>query len=297
VIETLVRVVEAFISALMVAGLYATMSYGLALIYGVMKIINLANAGIMMLAAFTTLVLWQTTGLDPLVLVVVVAPLFFVVGAVLEVVVVRRVSAAAPIVSLLLLFGTWLVMQAFANLIFGGDVRGVRPAYIDSVVHVGDVTLAYNRIFVFVAGAVILVLLELFLRGTFLGRAIRALAQDREACALVGVDTKRVSMVAFGLGSALAGAAGCLLTLVFPFDPTNPFGVLQLKSFTIIVLGGLESIIGVAFASFLLALAENLTVTLSRPQLENLVSFVVLVVVLVVMPGGLAALLRRRRLA
>ncbi|TMD62134.1 MAG: branched-chain amino acid ABC transporter permease [Chloroflexi bacterium] len=296
-IETLVRVVEAFISALMVAGLYATMSYGLALIYGVMKIINLANAGIMMLAAFTTLVLWQTTGLDPLVLVVVVAPLFFVVGAVLEVVVVRRVSAAAPIVSLLLLFGTWLVMQAFANLIFGGDVRGVRPAYIDSVVHVGDVTLAYNRIFVFVAGAVILVLLELFLRGTFLGRAIRALAQDREACALVGVDTKRVSMVAFGLGSALAGAAGCLLTLVFPFDPTNPFGVLQLKSFTIIVLGGLESIIGVAFASFLLALAENLTVTLSRPQLENLVSFVVLVVVLVVMPGGLAALLRRRRLA
>ena len=104
-------------------------------------------------------------------------------------------------------------------------------------------------------------------------------------------------MVAFGLGSALAGAAGCLLTLVFPFDPTNPFGVLQLKSFTIIVLGGLESIIGVAFASFLLALAENLTVTLSRPQLENLVSFVVLVVVLVVMPGGLAALLRRRRLA
>ena len=296
-IETLVRVVEAFISALMVAGLYATMSYGLALIYGVMKIINLANAGIMMLAAFTTLVLWQTTGLDPLILVVVVAPLFFVVGAVLEVAVVRRVSAAAPIVSLLLLFGTWLVMQAFANLIFGGDVRGVRPAYIDSVVHVGDVTLAYNRIFVFVAGAVILVLLELFLRGTFLGRAIRALAQDREACALVGVDTKRVSMVAFGLGSALAGAAGCLLTLVFPFDPTNPFGVLQLKSFTIIVLGGLESIIGVAFASFLLALAENLTVTLSRPQLENLVSFVVLVVVLVVMPGGLAALLRRRRLA
>jgi len=281
----------------MVAGLYATMSYGLALIYGVMKIINLANAGIMMLAAFTTLVLWQSTGLDPLVLVVVIAPLFFVVGAILEVAVVRRVSASAPIVSLLLLFGTLLVMQAFANLIFGGDVRGVRPAYIDSVVHLGDVTLAYNRLFVFAAGVVILVLLELFLRSTFLGRAIRALAQDREACALVGVDTKRVSMIAFGLGSALAGAAGCLLTLVFPFDPTNPFGVLQLKSFTIIVLGGLESIVGVAFASFLLALAENLTVTLSRPQLENLVSFVVLVVVLVIMPGGLAALLRRGRLA
>ena len=281
----------------MVAGLYATMSYGLALIYGVMRIINLANAGTMMLGAFLTYVLWQNFGLDPLLLVLLVAPVFFVVGALIEVVLVRRVSASAPIVSLLLLFGTWLVMQALASLVFGGDVRGVRPEYIGSVVRFGDLTLAYNRIFVFAAGVAILVGLELFLRGTYLGRAIRALAQDREACALCGIDTKRVSMIAFGIGSALAGAAGCLLTLVFPFDPTNPFGVLQLKSFTIIVLGGLESITGVAVASFLLALAENLTVTLSRPQLENLVSFVVLVVVLVVMPGGLAALLRRRRLA
>ena len=144
---------------------------------------------------------------------------------------------------------------------------------------------------------IILVGLELFLRNTFLGRAVRALAQDREACQLVGIDVRRVSMTAFGLGTALAGAAGCLLTLVFAFDPTNPFGVLQLKSFTIIVLGGLESVPGVAFASFVLALAENLTVTLWKAQLENLVSFVLLVVVLVVMPGGLASLIRRRRLA
>src|SRR5919109_1346935 len=191
------RLLEALLSALMVAGLYATMSYGLALIYGVMRIINLANAGTMMFGAFFTYVLWQTFGLDPLVLVFVVAPVFFLLGVAIEVLLVRRVSASAPIVSLLLLFGTWLVMQALASSAFGGDVRGVR----------------------------------------------------------------------------------------------------QLKSFTIIVLGGLESITGVAIASFLLAVAENLTVTLSRPQLENLVSFVVLVVVLVVMPGGLAALLRRRRLA
>src|SRR2546421_111589 len=179
------RLVEALISALMVAGLYATMSYGLALIYGVMKIINLANAGSMMLASFTTLFLWQTFGLDPLFAVVIVAP-------------------------------------------------------------------------------------ELFLRRTYLGRAIRALAQDRDACRLAGIDVGRVSMIAFGIGTALAGAAGALLTAVFPFDPSNPYGVLQLKSFTIIVLGGLESIPGVAAASFVLAAAENLTVTVSKPQLENL---------------------------
>lgn len=291
------RLVEALISALMVAGLYATMSYGLALIYGVMKIINLANAGSMMLASFVTFYLWQTFGLDPLAAVIVVAPLFFVVGALIEIFLVRRVLNEKPVISLLLLFGVLLVMQAGASFFLGGDVRSVRPVYIQEVIHLGEVTIAYNRLLVFIAGVAILVGLELFLRNTFLGRAIRALAQDRDACRLAGIDVGRVSMIAFGLGTALAGAAGALLTAVFPFDPSNPYGLLQLKSFTIIVLGGLESIPGVAVASFVLAAAENLTVTLSKPQLENLVSFLLLVVVLVVMPGGLAAVIRRRRLS
>jgi branched-chain amino acid transport system permease protein len=213
------------------------------------------------------------------------------------VVFVRRVLNEKPVISLLLLFAILLVMQAGASLFLGGDVRSVRPVYIKEVIHLGDVVIAYNRLLVFIAGAIILVGLELFLRRTFLGRAIRALAQDRDACRLVGIDVRRVSMIAFGLGSALAGAAGALLTAVFPFDPVTPYGTLQLKSFTIIVLGGLESIPGVAVASFVLAAAENLTVALTKPQLENLVSFVLLVVVLVVMPGGLASVIRRRRLA
>ena len=291
------RLVEALVSALMVAGLYATMSYGLALIYGVMKIINLANAGSMMLASFLTFFLWQTFGLDPIASVFIVAPVFFVVGAIIEAVFVRRVANEKPVVSLLLLFGIFLVMQAAASFFLGGDVRSVRPVYIQEVIHLGEVTIAYNRLIVFVAGILILIGLEFFLRTTYTGRAIRALAQDRDACRLVGIDVQRVSMIAFGLGTALAGAAGSLLTLVFAFDPTNPYGILQLKSFTIIVLGGLESVPGVAIASFVLAAAENLTVTVSKPQLENLVSFVLLVVVLVVMPGGLAAIIRRRRLA
>ena len=288
------RLAEALLSAVMVAGLYATMSYGLALIYGVMKLINLANAGIMTLGAYLTLFIWQATGLDPMLTVLIVGPVFFVVGAVIEMTMVRRVAGQAPVISLLLLFGLLLVTQAAVSLAFGGDVRAVRPPYALEVVHLGDIVIGLNRLFVFSAGLIILVGLELFLRRTFLGRAVRALAQDRDACRLVGIDVQRVSRIAFGLGTALAASAGSLLTLVFPFDPSTPFTLLQLKSFTIIVLGGLESIVGVAFASFLLALAENLTVTLSKPQLENLVSFILLVVVLVVMPGGLASLIRRR---
>src|SRR5258708_28446764 len=241
-----------------------------------MKIIQLANGGMMMLSAFSMFFLWQTFGLDPLVSVFLVAPLFFVVGALIEVLFVRRVLNQKPGIALVLLFAIVLVMEAGAGLFLGGDVRSVRPVYIQEVIRVGEVVIAYNRLLVFVAGVIILVALELFLRRTFLGRAIRALAQDREACRLVGIDVRRVSMIAFGLGTSLAAAAGCLLTAVFPFDPVTPYGTLQLKSFTIIVLGGLESIPGVAAASFVLAAAENLTVTISQPQPENLVSLILL---------------------
>src|SRR3979490_718908 len=130
------RLLEALISALLVAGLYAAMSYGLPLIYGVMKIINLANAGVMMLAAFATFFLWQTFGLDPLVSVFLVAPVFFVVGALIEVLFVRRVLNEKPVISVLLLFGVLLVMQAGASLFLGGDVRSVRPVYIQEVIHI-----------------------------------------------------------------------------------------------------------------------------------------------------------------
>ncbi len=291
------RLLEALLSAVLVAGLYATMAYGLALIYGVMKIINLANAGVMTLGAFVTWSIWQQTGLDPLLSVVIVFPAFFVLGMIIERTLVQRVSDSPPIVSLLLLFGLWLIMIAAASIVFGGIDRGVRVSYIDAVLRIGDIPLAVNRIIVFFAGVGTLVGLELFLRKTFLGRAIRALAQEREACALVGIDTRRVSMIAFGLGTAIAASAGSLLTVIFSINPTSPFTNFQLKSFTIIVLGGLESIGGVALASFLLAAAERFTTTVSKPQLENLVSFVLLVVVLVVMPGGVASLIRRRRLS
>ena len=151
------RLVEALISALLVAGLYATMSYGLALIYGVMKIINLANAGIMMLGAFATWVLWQWIGLDPILSVIVVAPLGFILGALIEVFLVRRVSVQAPIVSLLLLFGVWLVMESGAYLIFGGETRGVVPVYVQAKFDVGGVIISVSRLAVFLAGIAILI--------------------------------------------------------------------------------------------------------------------------------------------
>lgn len=280
----------------MVAGLYAAMSYGLALIYGVLKVINLANAGFLMLGAYVTWWMWSTWHVEPLLAPLVIVPLFFGVGFLIEKFLVRRVLGQEPIVSLLLLFGLWLVLQNLAYTLFTGDTRSIETPFIDSSVHLGPIQIAWPRIYVFVAGVLALVALQTLLTRTQLGRAIRAVAQDRDAAKITGIDVDRVMGIAFGLGIALTGFAGSLLSLLFSFNPD--FGrTLLLKSFCIIVLGGLDSFVGVAFGALALALAEAFGVRYMAASLQNLISFVVLVVVLVAFPKGIAGMIRSLRRA
>lgn len=287
---------ETLVSAILVAGLYASMSYGLALIYGVLKIINLAHAGVLMLGAYVTWWMFSAFGLNPLLAPLLVIPAFFAFGVVLERTVVRRVLDQDPIVSLLLLFGVWLVLQNVAYLIWSGDTRSISTPFTDAVFIIGGVHIAWPRLYVFIAGAAALVALQVLLTRTQLGRAIRSIAQDREAATLVGIDVGRVMSIAFGIGIALAAFAGSLLALLFSFNPD--FGrVLQLKSFCIVVLGGLESFAGVAFGAIALSLAESFGVRYMPASLQNLISFVLLVVVLVAFPRGIAGLLRSLRRA
>ena len=281
------------ISAILLAGLYATMSYGLALIYGVMKIINLAHAGTMMLGAYTAFVLITTLKVNPFLAPLIVVPLFFVLGMFLQRIVVRRVMTAPPISSLLLLFGVWLIMQNVAYLIWSGDTRTIFTPYTLLTIKAGPIPISVNRLVVFAVGVVSLVLLHQFLTRTYIGKAIRATSQDADAARLVGINTDRIMMIAFGLGVALASLAGSLMSLIFAFDPD--FGRSHLlKSFCICVLGGLQSFVGVALGALILALTENFSVVLGvKTALQDFISFVLLVVVLVVMPGGLASLFNR----
>ncbi|SRR5579884_1434155 len=280
------------VNAILVAGLYATMSYGLALIWGVMKIINLSHAGVLMLGAYSTWWLSNTLGVDALVTLPITAIAFFLLGMVIERVLVRRLADAPPITTLLLLFGLWLVMQNFAYSVFTGDTRAVLTPYTQSNLRFGLLTIPVTWLVTFAIGLVILLLLQQFLTRTMAGNAIRALAQDRDACRLVGIDAECLNMVAFGLGTMLAAVAGGLLALLFSFSPEfgGPF---QLKSFAIIVLGGLESLIGVAVASLIVALAEQWSVAVIPAALQNVVAFVILVVALVVLPNGIMAAVRQ----
>ncbi len=287
------------ISAILLAGLYATMSYGLALIYGVMRIVNLSHSGFMMMGAYTAYVLITPTfgiKLNPFLAPFFVVPLFFVFGMALQRYVVRGVMNAPMITSLLLLFGVWLIIQNIAYIIFTGDTRTITTEFTLQTFKLGTIPISVNRLLVFLVSIVVLVMLRQFMARTLLGKAIRATARDADAAALVGIDTARAQMIAFGMGTALAALAGALMSLTFAFDPE--FGRSHLlKSFSIVVMGGMESFVGVAMGSLLLALIEIFAIQPPfnfPPALQDFVSFALLVIVLVVAPNGLMAALKRK---
>jgi branched-chain amino acid transport system permease protein len=284
------------VASVLTAGLYAMMSYGLALVYGVMKIINLAHAGTMMLSAFVVLSLNRAFHLDPILGSIISAPIFFVLGVLLYRLAVRRVVTAPPIASLLLLFGVWLCAQNLAYLIGGSEDQSIVTAYTYATFDVAGLKVAVTRLIPFFVSLAVLGALSWFLRSTDLGKAIRAVSQNATSARLVGIRAERVATIAFGLGTALSAFAGGLLTLIYSFNPDFG-GVFQLKSFAIIVLGGLESFTGVALGALVLAIVESFSIVIPgwRASLINLLAFGILVAALVLMPGGMASLLERRR--
>jgi len=291
------ELVSVAVNSLLAAGLYATMAYGLAVIYGVMRIINLAHAGLMMLGAYVTFTLFDRFGLDPFVGLALTGPLFFLLGVALHRLVGRRLarSGAGPSMeSLLLTFGVWLVLQNLAYYVWSGDTQSILTGYTLKSVAILGVRVGVPSLLVFGASAVSLVFLNVLLRTTYLGKAIRAVTQNRDAALLSGVDADRISATAFGLGTAFAGLAGGMLSTLYAFTPDFGRSFL-LKAFCIIVLGGMESVTGVAVGALVLAILENgLAVYTSVPtSFQDAVSFTLLFLALVAFPQGLPGLFSR----
>jgi branched-chain amino acid transport system permease protein len=291
------QIVGVLVDSLLAAGLYATMAYGLAVIYGVMRIINLAHAGVMMLGAYTTFSLFTRFSVDPFLSLLVVAPLFFGGGVVLHRTVVRRLprSGSTPSMeSLLLLFGVWLVLQNVAYVIWTGDTQSILTSYTLKSVSLFGVRVGVPALLVFGMSALSLLVLEFVLHRTYVGKAVRAVTQNRDAALLSGVNADRISAAAFGLGTAFAGVAGGMLSTLYAFTPDFGRSFL-LKAFCIIVLGGMESVTGVAAGALVLALLENgLAVWTTVPtSFQDAVSFALLFVALVAFPQGLPGLFTR----
>ncbi|MDP9396542.1 MAG: branched-chain amino acid ABC transporter permease [Actinomycetota bacterium] len=284
----MVQVIGLTISAVLLAGFYSAMAYGLGLIYGVLRVVNLAHGGLIMASAYFSWVLFTRFSIDPYLAIPAALVVFFVAGVALYKGLVRLLprGAAGGVQSLLLLFGVWLVVRNAAYLVFSGNDQAIRTSYSTASVSLLGNSFPVNRILVFAIAAVTMVALHFFLTHTYTGKAIRAVAQNPDSCTIVGIDVERIYTLTFGIGAALAGMAGVLASTLFAFNPS--FGAVELlKSFVIIVLGGLGSVIGIALGALVLAFAEVFSIYVVPAYLTAAVGFVLLVVVLVFRPGGL----------
>jgi len=282
------QVIDLAVSAILLAGLYATMAYGLGLIYGVLRIVNLNHGGMIMVGAYAGWWLHFKYGIDPYLSLIPVSAAAFVLGVLVYRVLVRRLprGAAGGVQSLLLLFGVWLVLRNAAYLLFTGNDQTIRTAYSTRAISLAGAFLSVNRVAVFGLALVVLFALHMLLTRTYLGKAIRAVAQNPDSCTLVGVPVERIYALTFGLGTALAALAGLLAATLFPFSPE--FGATELlKSFVVVVLGGLGSVAGTAIAALILATVEVFAILALPSYLTASVGFVLLVLVLVIRPGGL----------
>lgn len=284
VLITPAMVGQVVISGLLAGSIYAMVALGLGLIFGVMRVLNVAHGPLMMLGAYTTFWLFQRFGLNPYLSILLSMPLLFLVGLALQRFLVRRVVDAPELSSLLLTFGVSIALVNVAQLAFTSDLRSVE--YLTGSFLVGPFALSKPRLAACAFAIVITVASFVFLRVTRLGKAIRAVSQSREVAQVCGIDVQRIHLLAFGLGSALAAAGGSLVAVMVAIQPEMG-QVYTFKSFLVIVLGGAGNYPGALLGGLLLGLVEQLSSLFLTAQVNEAVAYVLLVLVLLIRPTGL----------
>lgn len=290
-----IEYLDLLLKALLLAGVYSVMAVGMTVVYGVMKIVNLAHAGFLMLGAYFALEMYERFHIDPVLGAVMALPVFFVFGMIVHKVLIRWLpkSDTPTLASLLLMFGFWLVLQNVGYLVWGNEDRSILTPLTLSSVQLGQISIPKVNLIVFACAVVCMIFLQVLFRRTWFGRSMRALIQNPYAAQIVGVDDEKTSRLTFGVGTAFAGFAGALLGMLYSFSPD--FGrQFLLRSFVIIVLGGLDSVSGVALGAVVLAVVETFSIIKIPASYQPAISFALLVVVLLVVPKGLGSLFTRK---
>lgn len=278
--------IQSLISGILIGGVYALIGIGLTIIFGVMRIINFAHGELLMLGMYGTYFLFSLFHVDPFVSIVITIPLMFLYGAFLQKVIINRVLGALPQNQILLTIGLGLIMSNSVMLAFTSDYKILSTTYSSSSVTILGISISIPLVISFAITVAITAALYWFLLKTDTGQAIRATAQDREAARLMGINVKRMSIIAFGLGSALAGTAGALISPTYYIFP-QVGSIFTLKAFVITVLGGMGSIVGATLGGVLIGVAESVGGVYFGSGWKEVVVFVLFLLVLLFKPSGL----------
>jgi branched-chain amino acid transport system permease protein len=289
---SLATVLQAAVGGILLGGIYALLAAGLTLIFGVMRVINFAQAEFMMLGMFATYVLSTTFGIDPFLLALPVGFALALLGLAMAQGLLERVPRGDHNAQLILTLGVSLVLQNLALIVFGPTPRVVVRPYTNAYWSPWDLFINQARLYACLASLAIMVGLYLFLTRTWTGRAMRATADDPTAAGSVGINVRRTHVMAFMVGTGLAGVAGTLLATFYAASPAigGDFIVIM---FLAIVLGGLGSVAGATLGAFVVGLVQSASGLFVPLQLQNVVLFVVFVVILLVRPQGLFGLRQR----
>lgn len=276
---------QVIISGILLGGVYALFATGLNMIFGVMKVINLAHGELMMLGAYITFFLFSRAGLNPLISLPISALALLLFGVLLQFTLIERVINQPLLSSLLLTFGLSTLMMGVALNLWTSNFRSVAWAPLTGAWTVFGLAFSKSRVVAFLIALAVTGGTWLFLQKSTFGKAIRATAQHPEVAQICGIDVRRVRLVTFGLGSAMAAVSGSLIAMIFTISPEMGRMFIG-KGFAIIVLGGLGSFAGAFLGALSLGVGETVAAYWSNTQLAEAVAYAILVAVLLLRPSG-----------
>lgn len=282
-------ILDVVIAGLLLGGLYALIAMGLSLQYGVARVLNIGHGEFMMVGAFLTWFLYTVFNINPLLSLVICGPLLFIIGFLLHRTMFRRLRASSATMgayegsSMLAAFGLLFIIQNIALIIWGSKISGY--SYLASTVNIGGALFAANRLVTLAFAIVIGLAFYLFLARTRLGKAIRAAAQDPTTAGLMGVNINQVLAICFGLGAAMAGLAGLLISMCYPINAAMGLEY-TIIAIIVVVLGGLGSIPGSFIGGFILGIIGSIVIYL-QPGLALVSYYVIFIILLLVKPTGI----------
>ncbi len=282
------QLLQHLVNAVILGGTYALLGIGLTLIFGIMRIVNFTHGELYAFGAYIVYLIAAALGLGFFLGLAVAIAAGVLVGAVIEIALLRPMRNADIDTVMLVMIGTWIVMQNSELLVWGGVAKSIVTPFPEAPLVIGPVSVSWLRVFVLLAATALIAASYLLVQRSKLGKAMRATFQDRETAALMGVNIDAIHTATFAIGSGLAAAAGALLGPVFLVTPTMG-DLASLKAFAIVILGGLGNITGATMGGFILALVEEIGAGYISSGYRDAMGFLIIIVVLLFKPTGLFA--------
>jgi branched-chain amino acid transport system permease protein len=280
---------DAVVIGVLLGCFYAAVSLGLSVSFGLLDVPHVAHPAFLVLASYFVYYLNEHYGIDPLLAGLLITPAFFVFGLLAYRIyyeTFEKRGSDAGVRGIAFFFGVAFIIEVLIIMQFGVDQRSVTADYVGKALRLGDFRIPYRLVVAFLVAGALTILLTLYLSRTFMGRAIRAVAQDQEALRLMGTNPIKIKQWAFGIATAVLGVAGALLIIVAPVEPTLDRAYIG-RTFCVVVMAGLGSMSGTLVAAIILGVAETIVLTMFGASWAPAISFAMLLAVLAVRPQGL----------